>query len=123
LQEAARDSFQTTRQLLAAVQRTDLSCLPLSVCVCVCAACACLLLTSIGPFGPLSPSFVLQAAVEPLVWGVYGALGRSVHFFKVDASELAGEQEELSYCQLQQRTLVSRQVGSAYPSPRLARTA
>ncbi|KAI3425193.1 hypothetical protein D9Q98_008962 [Chlorella vulgaris] len=56
-----------------------------------------------------SARLLSQAAVEPLVWGVYGALGRSVHFFKVDASELAGEQEELSYCQLQQRTLISRQ--------------
>jgi hypothetical protein len=47
--------------------------------------------------------------VTPLVWGVYDQLGRTAHFIKVDACELAAEQEELTYCQLQQRALLARQ--------------
>ena len=67
---------------------------------------------------PLHVLRLAQVAVDPRFWSFYQQLGVRVHLVKWDAAELAGEQEELTYCQLQQRALRYRQVRPASGSCR-----
>lgn len=51
-------------------------------------------------------------AVDPRFLEAYSQMGRSCDLAQVDAAELAGEQEELSWAALQQRTWRMHQVGA-----------
>lgn len=59
---------------------------------------------------PCPGALCTQVAVDPRFLEAYQQLGAGVELATADASELAGEQEELTYAQLQQRALRLRQV-------------
>ena len=67
---------------------------------------------------PLAPGMLPQAAVDPRFMLLFQQLGRTAELHCWDASELAGVNEELTYCQLQVRALRARQASVTHAQRR-----